>query len=265
MNVAVQTIELADESLTAQQEAFARAFVEYRNASTAYRLAYNVGHTIQPSTVWETASRTLALRKVGARVAELEALAAASTIVRARDILQDQVDIAKADANDLIRVVSRNCRHCWGAGHAYQWQDAEYAYAVQDALDMGVNATTGTPVKRAPSDRGGFDFDPQREPNPACPHCYGAGVRIVFVTDSDKLTGKARKLYKGVKLGAKGDLEVLMANSEDARKEVAKLLGAYQTEGKVGELGLPPPADVPVDASQDPTQGYMDMVQRPAT
>jgi phage terminase small subunit len=197
---------------------------------------------------------------VALRIAELEALAAASTIVKARDILQAQVDIAEADANDVIRVESRNCRHCYGVGHAYQWQELEWVHKAADAEDRS------TPDMRVkpPSDVGGFGYDPKREPNPDCPHCYGAGVRVVFVTDSAKLTGKARRLYKGVKLGAKGDLEVLMANSEDARKEVAKLLGAYQTEGKVGELGLPPPVDAPLDASTDPTQGYMDMVQRPA-
>jgi phage terminase small subunit len=238
--------------------------VEYRNASTAYRLAYNVGYNTQPTTVWADAQRTLARPLVAARILELEALAAASTIVKARDILQDQVDISKADANDLIRVRSLCCRYCWGVGHAYQWQEIEWVNAAADALDMGVNPLTNQPLVRAPSDRGGFGFDPQREPNATCPHCRGAGVRVVYVTDSEKLTGKARKLYKGVKLGAKGDLEVLMANSEDARKEVSKLLGAYQTDGKVGELGLPPPADVPVSDDVDPTQGYMDMVQRPA-
>jgi len=262
MNAAVpQTIELKADLLTAKQEAFARAYVEYRNASTAYRMAYNVGRLTQPQSVWVSASREMDNPKVALRILELEALAAASTVIKARDVLQTQLDISNADANDLIRVASRNCRHCWGVGHAYQWQDAEYAYAVQDALDAGVSADS-KPLMKAPSDRGGFDFDPQREPNPACPTCYGAGVRIVFVTDSDKLTGKARKLYKGVKLGAKGDLEVLMANSEDARKEVAKLLGAYQTDGKVGELGLPPPVDAPMDTNADPADGYMAMVKR---
>lgn len=261
MNAAVQTVELAGESLTTKQEAFARAFVEYRNASTAYRLAYNVGHNTQPSTVWEESARTLAVPVVAARVRELEALAAASTIVKARDILQAQVDIAEADANDVIRVRTLCCRHCYGVGYAYQWQELEWVHAAADALDMGVTAD-GKPLMKAPSDRGGFGFDPQREPNPTCPQCRGAGVRVVYVTDSEKLTGKARRLYKGVKLGAKGDLEVLMANSEDARKEVAKLLGAYQTDGKVGELGLPPPEVTPTDIGADPAQGYMDMVKR---
>ncbi len=258
-----QTIELRAESLTAQQEAFARGYVEYRNASTAYRLAYNVGHNTAPSSVWENGSRLLAHAKVAARVAELEALAAAQTIVRARDILQDQVDLATADANDLIRVESRNCRHCYGVGHAYQWQELEWAHKAAEALDMGVNKD-GKPLMPAPSDAGGMGYDPRREPNADCPHCYGAGVRVVFVTDSAKLTGKARRLYRGVKLGAKGDLEVLMEDRADARDKATKMLGAYQTEGKVGELGLPPPADVPMDATADPTQGYMDMVQRPA-
>ena len=233
--------------------------MEYQqNASTAYRLAYNVGYGTQPQVVWNDASRVMENPHVAVRIVELQALAAASTIVKAREVLQDQVDIAKADANALIRVESKCCRHCWGVGHAYQWQDLEYAFKAAEAVDAGV---------KPPSDHGGFGFDPQREPNPACPadNCRGAGIRIVFVGDSAKLTGRERKMYKGIKLGSNGQLEVLMANSEDARKEVAKMLGAYQTEGKVGELGLPPPADVPVDTAADPTDGYMQMVQRPAT
>ena len=109
----------------------------------------------------------------------------------------------------------------------------------------------------------GFGFDPQREPNMECPHCRGAGVLTIYYCDTDKLPPKTRRLYRGIKIGSNG-VEIMMEDRADARKEVAKLLGAYQTEGKVGELGLPPPADVPVDATADPTQGYMDMVQRPA-
>jgi len=259
MNAAVsQAVELREDILTAKQEAFARHFVEYQNASTAYRMAYNVSWNTQPSTVWEDACRTKANPRVQARIEELQAAAAATTIIKARDVLQAQLDVAGADANDVIRVVSRNCRHCWGEGHAYQWQELEWAYAAADAED---SSTPDMRVK-APSNRGGFGFDPQREPNPACPKCYGAGVRVVFVTDSDKLTGKARKLYKGVKLNSKGDLEVLMEDRADARKEISKMLGAYQTDGKVGELGLPPPADIPLDANADPGDAYMDMVKR---
>lgn len=260
--MSAQTIELVSEKLTAKQEAFARYFVEYQNASSAYRMAYDISWNIQPSTVWSEGSRTLAHPLVAARVQELLQAAAAQTIVKARDVLQAQLDIAGADANELIRVESRNCRHCYGVGHAYQWQELEWMQKAAAALDLGVNPLTNQPVMRAPSDIGGFGYDPRREPNPECPQCYGAGLRVVFVTDSAKLTGKARRLYKGVKLGAKGDLEVLMANSEDARKEVAKLLGAYQTDGKVGELGLPPPESTAADSAADPVDGYMAMVAR---
>lgn len=253
MNAAVQTVEYADEILTAKQEAFARLYVEHQNATTAYRLAYEVGYNTPATTVYADAHRTLMRPSVALRVAELQALAVSTTIIKARDILQQQMDVASADPNDLVRIESRNCRKCWGVGFEYQWQDIEYANKLQDALDTGVIP---------PSDRGGFDFNPQREPNPACPHCYGAGVRVVFVTDSAKLSGKARRLYKGVKMDRFGSVEVQMTDQAGARQEVSKLLGAYQTDGKVGELGLPPPVDSPLDASADPADGYMAMVQR---
>lgn len=263
MNAAVQDVELASEFLTAKQEAFARLYVEHQNATTAYRLAYETGWNASPKSISVEACRTLAKPQVALRVAELQAQAAASTIIKARDILDQQMDVATADPNDLVRIESRNCRHCWGIGHEYQWQDAEYAYKLQDALDAGVNSD-GKPIVRAPSDRGGYGYDPQREPNAACPHCYGAGVRVVFVTDSAKLTGKARRLYKGVKMDRFGSVEVQMTNQETARSEVAKLLGAYQSDGKVGELGLPPPTEQPLDPAADPADGYMAMVTRKA-
>lgn len=262
MNAAVsQTVELKADSLTAKQEAFARAYVEYRNASTAYRLAYDVGRSTQPQSVWVSASREMDNPKVALRIVELEALAAATTIVKARDVLQAQLDVAGADANDIVRYRALCCRHCWGVGHAYQWQEMEWTFAAADALDMGVNAE-GKPLMKAPSDRGGFGFDPVREPNPTCPQCRGAGVHAVYVTDTDKLPPKTRRLYRGIKIGSSGQLEVLMEDRADARKEVSKMLGAYQTDGKVGELGLPPPADVPIDTATDPADGYMQMVQR---
>lgn len=261
MSATAQTIELASEKLTAKQEAFARYYVEYQNASTAYRMAYNCGYTMQPQSVWVEASRLMDNPKVALRVVELQALAAASTIIKARDVLQAHVDVAGADANDIVRYRALCCRHCYGVGHAYQWQEMEWTFAAADALDMGVSAD-GKPLMKAPSDRGGFGFDPQREPNPTCPHCRGAGVHAVYVTDTDKLPPKTRRLYRGIKIGSNGQLEVLMEDRADARKEVSKMLGAYQTDGKVGELGLPPPTDTTLDAGVDPADGYMAMVTR---
>lgn len=256
-----QTVELKSETLTAKQEAFARYYVEYQNASTAYRMAYAVSWSTQPTTVWNDASRTLAHPGVAARVQELQAAAAATTVIKARDVLQAQLDVAGADANDIIRYRALCCRHCYGVGHAYQWQEMEWTFAAADALDMGVSAD-GKPLMKPPSDRGGFGFDPVREPNPTCPHCRGAGVHAVYVTDTDKLPPKTRRLYRGIKIGSNGQLEVLMEDRADARKEVSKMLGAYQTDGKVGELGLPPPEATPSDIGADPAQGYMDMVKR---
>lgn len=68
-------------TLTAKQEAFARAYVETGNASEAYRQAYSVKANTKPDTVWANASRVLADSKVTARVAELQSQAAERTMV----------------------------------------------------------------------------------------------------------------------------------------------------------------------------------------
>lgn len=256
MNARAQDVVLASDNLTQKQEDFARYYVECRNATTAYRLAYNVGRDTQPTTLWSEASRLMAHPSVAARVQELQEAAASLTLVKARDIVQDWVDQADTDANDLVQLRTVNCRHCWGAAQRYQWRDEdELLDAVQlkqDEIDRGVKYV------KMPDVRGGFGFDAKRPPNPECVKCLGAGQVVVKFTDTDKLSTKARKLYKGAKVTASGT-ELLLHDASASRVEVAKALGLY---GK--EVTLNPAAAVkPVaqDASEaEAAQAYQRMI-----
>jgi len=136
-----------------------------------------------------------------------------------RELFKMYVDIATADPNDIVKTRVYCCRHCYGAGFGYQWKDAnEWARAV-DAC--GKN-------DRVPTDEGGFGFDPFLEPNLLCTECVGEGIKRVIITDTTKLTGKAKLLYKGAKQDRFGCIEVLLHDQDKAREQVGRMLGAFK-------------------------------------
>lgn len=224
MNARAQDVVLRSERLTQKQEDFARYYVECRNATTAYRLAYDYDKSKGGEWLWAEASRTLAHPKVAARVAELQEAAAARTIIKARDVVQDWVDQADTDANELVQLRTVNCRHCWGEAQRYQWRDEnellDAVQAKQNDIDRGVKHV------QMPDVRGGFGFDPKRPPNPECCKCLGAGQVVVKFTDTDKLSPRARKLYKGAKVTSQGT-ELILHDAAAAREQVAKALGVF--------------------------------------
>lgn len=210
----------ADSPCTPKQELFARVLAETGNAAAAYRKTYAVGDRTLPTTVWAAASRIAALPQVRARVRHYNELATLETIVSVREALQWQLDIATADPNEIVRVVQRCCRYCHGVNFRYQWKDedeytAEAAKACED------------PDATMPSDVGGYGYSGALEPNPICPHCYGVGLEQTIVSDTTKLTGKARKLYAGAKQDRFGAIEVKLHDQKAAWEMVCRMLGAF--------------------------------------
>lgn len=213
-------LAVGDAPLTNKQELFAQFLAETGNQAAAYRKAYNVGERTLPATIWASASRIAALPAVRARVKVLQEQAALETVVSIREALQWQLDIATADPNEIVRVVARCCRYCHGVNFGYQWKDdTEYVEAMAKACD--------DPTATMPSDAGGYGYNGALEPNPICPHCYGVGVEQTIVADTTKLTGKARKLYKGAKQDRFGAIEVLLHDQKAAWEMVCRMLGAF--------------------------------------
>jgi hypothetical protein len=258
MSNPAQVVELATENLTQKQEDFARYYVESRNASTAYRLAYNVGRDTLPTTVWQEASRLRHHPQISARIEELQSMAEAHTIIKARGVFQELADIASADPNDLHQLSTYNCRYCHGDGNRYQWVDeSELADAVEK-----VQADIDAGVKRAkmPDVRGGFGFAVRRPPNPDCVHCFGRGEVVVRITDTDKLSPKARKALKGIRMTAHG-VEVTMHDKMNALEKMAQALGMG---GKDAAQMNPaaPSAPMPEDVSEEQAaQAYLSLIQ----
>lgn len=142
---------------------------------------------------------------------------ASNTAITPEKVLERLWAIATVDVNEVVQYRRNNCRHCWGDDHEYQWTTGEFEKAQREA------ETDGKPV---PSMVGGFGFDVNREPNPACPECGGEGRGKMHVNDTRRLKGGARLLYAGVKLGKDG-LEVKMHDQLRALDSVAKHLGMF--------------------------------------
>ena len=246
-------IPIPDDPLTAQENAFAQLVAIDGNLSVAYRAAFNVAHKTRPGYVDEAACRLAKVPQVRARINELRSRIADETLISARDVIKDWIDVALADPNELTRRVRWNCRHCHGDEHAYQWRDtAEY-------LEACAAATEADPPRPPPSLDGGFGFVGDMSPAPDCPRCYGLGEERVILADTSKLTGPARKLFKGI--GKNG--EVLMHDQETARQMLARAMGLLKDTA--------PPLDSPgrqrgtvIDAAATPVdaaQAYLELVR----
>jgi len=71
------------------------------------------------------------------------------------------------------------------------------------------------------------------DPNPACRDCHGEGIGAVFVHDTRKLTGAARRLYAGMRVGKDG-IQVLMRNQDEALANIARHLGMFKNSVELG-------------------------------
>lgn len=207
--------------LTPQQERFAQLCTELVNHSAAYRKAYDCAPDVKWTTVATNASRLAALPHVAARIRELQDQAAAkSAIPSLAARIQELRALESANPNDIISLVHRACRHCFGFEYGYQWRDeTEYANAVDLAIKQ---------KSPHPSMDGGFGYDGSKEPAPECPVCYGDGLRDFKIADTTKLTGGARLLYKGVKIKGNGDIEILLHDQMQARDMLNRIMGAYK-------------------------------------
>lgn len=219
-------------ALTPQQEAFARGCVELHNQSAAYRRAYHVAQGTTFKSVNEAASHIAALPEVAARIRELRDEAASLSAIPSLAVrIQEMREMECANPNDIIRLLWVNCRHCRGVEHQFQWAD-EIEYA--QACDMAA----AEKKKILPSCVGGFGFNPWLDPVKDCPRCFGVGIQKPQVMDTTKLTGGAKRLYKGVKIKGNGDLEILLHDQMAVRDMLNRIQGAY----KDGAKGIEPPA-----------------------
>lgn len=238
------------DGLSAKQEAFCVHYAEHGNQAAAYRQAYTVDNEMMPQVIWASASRLASLPHIKVRLQELQQQKALEMIVSVREALMWRLDIATADPNEVAYVAKRACRYCYGVDFKFQWtDDDEYMQACMKAISDG---------DRPPDDVGGYGYSRAHEPVATCPHCLGDGNPESVINDTRKLTGKARKLYKGIDY-KNGSLVVLLHDQAKAWDDVCRMLGAFKDNLSI----LTPPGSQKIPeglSEQDTARAYLKML-----
>lgn len=215
-----------DFGLSDQQMIFAQHVVEGKTRVEAYRLA---GYTGTGNAAYVTASQLLRNPKVSRYVHHLRNERQRRYAAELDDVIGQLTAIINADPNEIAQYRRVNCRYCWGSEHKYHWRDiAEQLAAERKAEADGVHP---------PDTSGGIGFVDNGDPNPECPRCNGEGVGEPFFADTRDLEGDARYLLQGVKLGKFG-IEILTADKDSARKELARLILLRNTSERQAQLDI---------------------------
>lgn len=251
-----QRLHPTTSGLTGRQENFARAFAECGVALDAYRAAYEADGSSR-ATSRVNAYRLLKNPKVATRVRELQDAAAQRAGRSAAGLIAELEEMVSADLNELMQLVVGACRHCHGEHGAYQWRDdTEYARAFDAALKAG---------EPLPTLDGGVGYQFERDANPECGHCDGAGIQRVRLTNTADLSPGVRRLFRGIELFPDGSIKrVLLHDQMAARIELHRLRGLHV------ERSISVTAHVPVpplkDMSPEQTLDYLESLRptRPA-
>ncbi|ENO4066720.1 terminase small subunit [Klebsiella variicola] len=215
-----------DFGLSDQQMIFAQHVVDGKTRVDAYRLA---GYAGTGNAAYVTASQLLRNPKVSRYVHHLRNERQKRYAAELDDVIGQLTAIINADPNEISQYRRVNCRYCWGSDHKYQWRDiAEQLSAERKAESDGA---------APPDTSGGIGFVDNADPNPECPRCNGEGVGEPFFADTRDLEGDARYLLHGVKLGKFG-IEILMADKDSARKELARLILLRSTSERQAQLDI---------------------------
>lgn len=218
--------------LTMLQQRFVAEFVIDCNASAAYVRAGGA-----PKHAKQAAHDLMKKTEIKVAIAEAQRECLERTGLSADMLLLQLYDIATADPRELSELRRACCRYCWGRDHRYHWTTAEFDRETRKAEALNTRPKAN-PVPM-PECEGGLDFDRTRDPNPKCPECRGEGYEREFFHDSRKLTGKAARLFGGVKR-TKDGIEVLMQSQEKAREMLAKHYGLLKDRMEMtGKDGAP--------------------------
>jgi phage terminase small subunit len=200
---------------TDKQAAFVREYVKDWNGTKA---AIRAGYAERSAN--EISSEMLSKPHIQAAVERRQLQVAALAEVDTAMVVREFLDIATADARELVSVYLDCCRHCYGIGGERQWTRGEYAAALEAAT------TKGEP---APPMAGGIGYNGTLKPNPECEECWGRGVEVVRVKDSRTLTGKAIKLYAGAQQTKEG-IKAIGRDQNFALQALGRYVGIFKTE-----------------------------------
>ncbi|MFS3466249.1 terminase small subunit [Citrobacter freundii] len=205
-----------DDGLTAQQRLFVAEYLKDGNATQA---AIRAGYSKKSAE--QIGYQLLKKTSVAQAIAQQQKASIARTLGSADEVLEQMWQLATFDANQLSQYRRGACRYCWGFCHHYQWRDmVEFEEQRLKALER---------KGKEPVDVGGYGYDHNREPNPACPRCNGDGIGQPYFADTRKLPPDAALAYSGVKLGKHG-VEITAISRERMYEAVMKRLGLADSE-----------------------------------
>lgn len=222
------TLQELDKILTPKEEAFARLFTIYSNATRAYveAMQHTGSRGAARVSAWEMARRPHVLR----RIRDYESAAAAATVIDYAAILEHDRAIVEGykHADQVTQHIWQACRHCYGVDHKYHWIDfAEYLAALAVAEDVNeIRREKKQSVRVLPTDEGGYGFTPSNDPVVSCPRCEGRGNAITVIADTTQLSGPARAIVKGVKVTANG-IEVMLHDIDKAKERLLRAGGIF--------------------------------------
>lgn len=234
-----------------RRELFAQECASGKSQTAAYKLAYPSSLKWEAAAVANRASDTARRPEVKARIAYLRSkldrgvdhLFSITKAEAAAMVLQDAVEVLRADPADLVTHRRLNCRYCHGTNHAYRWRDETEFWG---ELARVANVIEGWSAKRGrppelPTDEGGYGWRRTHPPAADCPQCEGEGISDVLVADVRTVAGASRRAYAGLEVKKDGSIKLLQRDKEAARAMLAKFAGVADDSLKVsGVLGLTP-------------------------
>lgn len=154
------------------------------------------------------------------------------TQIEADRVVIEAWNIATADPRELVEYRVGCCRYCWGKDHRFQFTavemeraEAEHAEKCEKAIKEG---------KPHPGDfdpKGGIGYHRLREPNPACPECFGEGQGRTVFKDTSKISPAVASLFAGIKETKEG-MEVKLHSKDGALEKLFKHLGLYEKDNE---------------------------------
>lgn len=209
--------ERPERPLTGKQAAFV---AEYLIDMSATQAAIRAGYSTR--TAAAIGAENLTKPQIASAIQAAQAKRAERLEITADALVRQNWELANADPNELIQFRRVCCRHCYGINFEYQFTHAEMTRAFRSW-----EAKQTKNSKEVFDRQGGEGFDRRKPPRDDCPECNGMGDGEVFLHDTRNLSPAARLLYAGVKQ-TKDGIEIKMHSQQDARSEVAKLLGFYK-------------------------------------
>ncbi|MDY7559950.1 terminase small subunit [Pseudomonas sp. CCC3.2] len=201
-------------ALTAKQQRFVDEYLKDLNATQA---AIRAGYSKKTANV--IAAQNLSKLNIQSEIADRMNVRGQKASITQTMVLERLWMIATANPNELIEHRRICCRHCFGAGHSYQWKTKE-----EFERESVLMAAKGIPPQ---TDDGGFGYDATVLPHPKCPNCHGEGLGRIHARDSRTVSPAALALYAGVKQTKDGGFEVKMHDQLAALDKVAKHLGMF--------------------------------------